>query len=232
MDERFPDEFVTWHHKTPLGVKVDEIFGMDSKSGRVWTELARQIYCEQGIPNYREIDHFENGAPFLCNYPGRISLSHTSHLFVVATLPKTPEVNLDSFNPRAALGIDAEPIDRKQVLKVRSKFLSEEEMRLIPEDDVQSNVLAWTSKEALYKAAMTPGLDFIKGIQIVKLPELSPDPTNAPSSSFGEAKLHLPNYTNNICETPISMKLFSYESYGCCVTITISYKSANFGKQS
>ena len=227
MVERFPGEFVTWRHTTPVGIKVDEVFGMDNKSGKVWIELARQIYCEQGEPNYRVIEHFESGAPFLEGYPGRISITHTSHFFCVASLPKTPEVDLAVFSPRAALGVDAEPLDRNQVLKIRSKFLSEKELSSIPEENLPENILAWTSKEALYKAALTPGLDFRNDIMIEKLPSLFMD-----SDDFSEHKLG-----NAIIKFPDSsgfgrkeMKLYSYESYGCCVTLAFSPKCAKFRK--
>ena len=224
MDERFPDEFVTWHHKTPVGVKVEEVFGMDSKSGKVWIELARQIFCEQGNPNYRVIGHFNNDAPYLEGYNGRISVTHTTHLLAVAMLPKTPEVNLEEFNPRAAMGIDAESLQRKQVLNIRSKFLSEEELELVPVDNLEANIIAWTSKEALYKAAMTPGLDFTSQIKLIKLPVLYPEPDKIPAPVLGEAIISFPQGEN------FSMKLFSYVSYGCCVTIAISPKAAKFGK--
>ena len=227
MDERFPDEFVTWRHKTFIGVKVDEVFGMDSKSGKVWIELARQIYCEQG-EDYRVIEHFENGAPYLEGYPGRISITHTTHFLAIETLPKTPEVNLDSFNPRSAMGIDAEALNRTQVLKVREKFLNEEELNLISKDNLQDNILAWTSKEALYKTAFLPGMDFRNSIIIKRLPTLEKDPVKGSEKNLGDAIIKFPE------ETGISiqeMKLFSYESYGCCVTIAFSPKCAKFGKQ-
>ena len=226
MDERFPDEFVTWHHKTFIGVKVDEVFGMDSKNGKAWVELARQIYCEQG-ENYRVIEHFENGAPYIEGYPGRISLTHTSHFFAVATLPKTPEANLNLFNPRTAMGIDAEPLNRTQVLKVREKFLNEEELSLIPKDNLEDNIIAWTSKEALYKTAFVSGMDFRNSIVIKKLPVLEKDPVKGCDKNLGEAVIQFP------LETGIEkqeMKIFSYESYGCCVTIAFSPKCAKFGK--
>lgn len=226
MDERFADEFVTWHHKTPLGVKIDEVFGMDIKSGKVWLEMARQIYCEQGGPNYRLIEHFSNGAPYLEGYPGRISITHTDHFFAVATLPKTPEVNLDSFSLRAAMGIDAEPLGRTQVLKVRNKFLSDSEMDLIPEKNLELNIMAWTAKEALYKAAFCPGIDFKNNLRIISLPPLEENPDKKDFSEFGLANIIFPD-NSEIKEA--DMKLYSYFSYGCCVTIAISTKAARFG---
>ena len=226
MVERFPDEFVTWRHKTFIGIKVDEVFGMDSKSGRVWTELARQIYCEQGEPDYRIIEHFDNGAPYLEGYPGRISITHTDHLFVVATLPKTPEVNLDTFNPRAAMGIDAESLERRQVLKVREKFLSEEELKMISEDNLEQNILAWTSKEAILKVSLFPSINYKEDIKILRLPRLLKDPVKGTTQDLGDAKLILHGMTPEVYE----LKLFSYESYGCAITIAFSPQCAKFGK--
>ena len=235
MDERFTDEFVTWRHKTPIGVKIDEIFGMDSKSGKVWLELAKQIFSEQSDTFYRVIDHFPNGAPFLEGYPGRISVTHTNHFLAVASLPKTPEINLELFNPRAALGIDAESIDRTQVIKIREKFLSPDELEMIGEEDVAANILAWTIKEALYKAALTPGLDFKENLKIKKLPVVLAEPDSKPEKdskgnirdSFGEAVIIFPKDSE---WGEQQMTLFSYMSYGCCVTIAVSPKCAKFGK--
>lgn len=227
MSERFPDEFVTWHHKTPPGIKVDEVFGMDSKTGRVWIELARQIYSEQGEPNYRIIDHFENGAPFIEGYPGRVSITHTKHFFAAAILPKTPEVNLAQFNTRSAMGIDAESLDRSQVLKLRDKFLSPAEQEFIKDEDLVANIMAWTAKEALYKAGMTPGLDIRENLIIKSLPPLSENPEEKGEIKYGEATIRLPE---NGAIASYDMKLYSYESYGCCVTLAFSPKTARFGK--
>ena len=226
MEDRFEDEFVTWHHKTPIGVKVDEVFGMDSKSGKVWEELARQIYCEMNPSSYREIDHFSNGAPFIVGYPGRISISHTSHFFVGACLPKTPETDLSKFNPRTAMGIDVESTGRSKILSLRERFLSEKELGLIPEDDIEKNIMAWTAKEALYKAAMTPGLDFRQNLMIEKLPVLDMSPEITSNPVLGEAIIL---FEKDVKPIEQEMILYSYLSYGTCVTIAISPNCAKFG---
>lgn len=226
MEERFPDEFVTWHHKTYVGIKIDEVFGMDSKTGRVWESLAKQIYSEQGGEYYPVIEHFENGVPYLEGYPGRISVTHSAHLLVVAALPKTPEVNLEEFNLRSAMGVDAESLQREQVLKIRHKFLSEDELKMIPEDDVRLNVLAWTAKEALYKATLGNAKDFCREIKIHKLPVIQKDPLKGSEEVLGLAYVTL---TDKNPEEPIPMKLYSYESYGCAVTLAFSPKCARYG---
>ena len=226
MDERYPDEFVTWRHSTPLGVKVDEVFGMDSKTGKTWLELARQIYCEQGQPDYREISHFESGAPFIEGWAARISITHTTHFFAVASLPKTPEVALDIFNPRTAMGIDAELADRIQVLKIRNKFLSARESELISEDNLSLNIQAWTVKEALYKAAFCEGIDFKNNLQIISLPNIAQEPLADNHYIFGQAQIVFPEKL----EIPVQdMKIYSYLSYGCIVSLVISPKAARWG---
>lgn len=223
-------EFIYWHHPTPVGIKVEEISGMEDKSGKLWREMAMQIYCENGRDGYREVGHFSNGAPFLFGMPARISLTHTGHLLAVATLPKTPEADLSKFTPRTALGIDAEILDRGQVLKVRDKFLSDAEKELVDADNLEANIIAWTAKEALYKAAMTEGLDFRNNITILKLPAIDRKMNlpGAPAPVIGSALLTLPAEKG---EEKIEMELYSYDSDGYCVTLAYSPKCAKFGRK-
>ncbi len=188
------DEFIYWPHPTPVGVRVEEVCGMESKSGRLWEEMAKQIYCENGRDGYREIGHFANGAPFLFGQTTRISITHTDHLLAVASLPKTPEADLAKFAPRTALGIDAERADRSQVLKVRDRFLSDSEKELVDAENVTENVIAWTAKEALYKAGMTDGLDLRNDIIIKAMPEIDKKMNlpGAPAPVIGKAVIRLP----------------------------------------
>lgn len=251
------DEFIYWPHHTPVGIKVEEISGMESKSGRIWEVMAKQIYCENGRDGYRDLGHFANGAPFLFGQLNRISLTHTAHLLAVATLPKTPEANLAQFAPRTALGIDAERSDRQQVLKVRDRFLSDAEKELVPADDIEANIIAWTAKEALYKAAMTEGLDLRSDIIIRQLPELDRKMNlpGAPAPILGKALLRLPtSKTTSSAEDAINdvtlagdttknsnnatseyeMELYTYLSEGenetYIVTLAYSPKCAKFGR--
>lgn len=187
------DEFIYWPHHTPVGIRVEEVCGMESKSGRIWEIMAKQIYCENGRDGYRELGHFPNGAPFLFGQTTRISLTHTDHLLAVATLPKTPEADLAHFAPRTALGIDAERSNRQQVLKVRDRFLSDTEKAIIPADDIEANIVAWTAKEALYKAAMTEGLDLRTDITITSLPVIDRKMNipGVPAPILGRAKIRI-----------------------------------------
>lgn len=218
-------EFIYWGHPTPVGIRVEEVSGMETKSGQLWLDMARQIYSENGGDTYREIGHFPGGAPFLFGQPVRISVTHCTHLLAVASLPKTPEADLACFNTRTALGIDAERLDRAQVLKVRERFLSPRELEMVSAYSLEDNIVAWTAKEALYKAALTEGLDFRNDISIESLPVIDrqmnmPD---APAPVIGKAVIRNP-------ETH-GMELYSYESDGCCVTLAFSPKCAKFSRR-
>lgn len=219
-------EFVYWRHHTLPGIKVEEVCGGEDKPMPLWIEMAYQIYCENGKEAYREIGHFRNGAPFLVGENSRISITHTDKFLAVATLPPTPEVELNEFSERAAVGIDAEKRDRSQVLKIRKRFLSPTELAAIPEEDVTANVIAWTCKEAIYKAVMGEGIDFMNDIKIIKLPTLGPAVPlkDAPGidSLLGEGLM--------IEGTKYwKFNLYSYESEGNIVTIAYSPKCAKFG---
>lgn len=207
------EEFVYWRHKTPVGIKVEEVCGGCRYKGRVWEDMARQIYCENGRETFREIGHYADGAPFLFGEDTRISLSHCEGLFVVATLPPTPEVDLSEFSRRACLGIDAEQSDRVQVLKLRERFLSPRELAMIDAEAVRANITAWTIKEAAYKAAMQPGLDLRTDIRIEEMPE---------DNKLGSVTV--------VRESEEPMKVYSYESEGCTVTIAFSPQTATFSK--
>lgn len=233
------DEFIYWPHPTPVGIRVEEVCGMESKSGRLWEEMAKQIYCENGRDGYREIGHFSNGAPFLFGQTTRISLTHTGHLLAVASLPKTPEADLAHFAPRTALGIDAERNDRSQVFKIRERFLSPSELELVEADNLEANIIAWTAKEALYKAAMTEGLDLRNDIIITRLP-LIDRKMNMPGATppeAGKAIIRIPV----VKDTPISaykeyeMELYTYESEGetekYIVTLAYSPKCAKYSRR-
>lgn len=90
------------------------------------------------------LDHYSSGAPFIAGFEGCVSISHSRHHVAVAI-----------GCPRTAVGIDIEETDRYgQLHRVRSRFLSASELSRAGIDLLE----AWTIKEAVYKAALTPGL--------------------------------------------------------------------------
>lgn len=208
-------DFIYWRHHTPIGVKVEEITGAENRSGSIWTAMARQVYQENGRDSYRSIDHLPNGAPILYGEKCRISLTHTDHLLAVATLPPTPEAPLDIFSERTALGIDAERADRCQVLKIRERFLSAQEQTMVSSVDLQANIIAWTTKEALYKAALTPGLDWRKEIEIISMPSID--------GTLGAAQVTIDGKS-------IPFTVYSYSSGPYIITLVITKHTATFVK--
>ena len=252
-------DFIYWRHPTIPGIKVEEVSGGEHYKGNVWLDMARQLYCENGKEAYRDLGHFRNGAPFLYGESARISLTHCQGLLAVATLPPTPEVDLSTYSNRAALGIDAERADREQVIHIRDRFLSPEELEMIPADDVTANVMAWTIKEAAYKAAFTAGLDFRTQIRITKMPLLAPptpvfDPTefhlpatilNDPSPLYGKVEILIdakaekadektsPELEKEITQDKIiQFKIYTYQSEEHIITLAFAPDCAKFSKKS
>lgn len=252
-------DFIYWRHPSVPGIKIEEVSGGGLYNGKVRREMARQVWCENGREAYREIGHFPDGAPFIFGETARISITHCDGLFAVATLPSTPEVDLSRFSRRAAVGIDAERADRRQVLGLRERFLNDCELEMIPAGSVLDNIIAWTVKEAAYKAALTPGLDFRNDIGIVSFPRLapptpvfdpaefglSPDQKKLPDSFFGEVVIvnrtvgNAETVRNDSSEKPsddggspreIRLRVYSYLSDECVVTLCYDPKCAKFGK--
>lgn len=209
-------EYIYWRHRTPIGVKVEEVSGCDYRSGAVWRAMALQVWKENGRDGYRDVEHLDNGAPLLWGEHSRISISHADKLLVVATLPPTPEVELDRFSERTALGVDTEKSDRAQVLKIRERFLNDRELSLTAADDVTGSIVAWTCKEALYKAALTPGLDWRTQILIRKLP--------IPDGELGEAEVEIDGKS-------VPFILYSYLSGDYVVTLAITPRTATYVKE-
>lgn len=244
-------DFIYWRHPTVPGIKVEEVSGGDVYTGTTWLDMARQVYCENGRDAYREFGHFRNGAPFLYGESSRISVTHCRGLLAVATLPPTPEVDLSEFSERAALGIDAERADRSQVLKIRTRFLNDAELSLVGGDDLLANIIAWTVKEAAYKAAMTEGLDFRDCIRIIRMPRPAPavpvfDPRefglpanqkDLPDDFFGEVVVELPATTDGDGDEGGAasmashlLSVYTYMSDDIVVTLCYSPRCAKFGK--
>lgn len=217
-------DFVYERLRTPVGVKVELVSGGEGLSKRVRELMARQVYAENGRDDYRIISHLDNGAPILEGEDCRISLTHTSGLFAVATLAPTPGANLAEFSPLTALGIDAEPIDREQVLRVHDRFLGDRELPLIAPDDLQANILAWTAKEAVYKAMLTPGLDFQQSIVITRLPKLDSEPAKSRphEDDYGSA------YAIDREGREVRFKIYSFLYGDHAVTLAVTTSSATY----
>lgn len=105
------------------------------------------------------LTHDEEGRPLVSGacFNGMISISHSVDQCVLAVTRST----------EASIGIDTE-VWRDQLRRVAPKFLSAEEIEVYTSPT--QLLLAWTTKEAVYKAACTPGLP----LKEIKLPIPAP----------------------------------------------------------
>lgn len=225
------EEFIYWGHPTSVGIRVEEVSGGEGQSPKTWLPMAKQIFAENGKDGtYREICHTDNGAPLLADSPQRISVSHTPGILVVAMLPATPEANLVEFSLRTCMGIDTERQDRAQVLKIRNRFLSEKELELIPADDVEANILAWTAKEAVFKALLSEGIDFRKAIRIEEMPEIAEFPVEKKRTGRVSATRPASDANKDRPGHPeeVELELFAYRSEDYIVCLAYSPRCARF----
>ena len=100
-------------------------------------------------PENLVLEHDSNGKPCLANSHQHISISHSGE-FVAIALCTFP------------IGIDIEKVSPR-ITRVRSHFLRPEELINIAESNLIANTLAWTAKEALYKAANIHNLTWMQG---------------------------------------------------------------------
>lgn len=219
-------DFIYQRDISPSGIAVEEIYGAEEKSPKVWKLFASQIFSE-AEGDYRTIVHMENGAPLLEGIPQRISVSHTPHHLVVASIPKTPDINLNELNVRTAIGVDIEKQDRRQVLNVVDKFLTPEEQSKLNGTGNDGSmtlpeILAWTCKEALYKAVMGAAPDWKNDYRILTLPEIATGLKEATPDKYGNALVRMPGS----CD--LDMHLSSWISEGHVVTLAFSSKIPMF----
>ena len=96
--------------------------------------------------------HDGQGAPSVQGTDVNISITHTMKLVALA------------WDKAQVIGLDAEQCDRKQVVRVRDKFLNASEQQFINPDDLEAHIIAWTAKEAVIKAERNSALDWTDGI--------------------------------------------------------------------
>lgn len=90
------------------------------------------------------LEHDVHGAPYLPEHTVNLSVSHGAGMAVVAV------------NPNSRIGVDVECV-RDSLLRTAHKFLSDEEYPVYSVSPL-SLLRAWTSKEAVFKAAGRPHL--------------------------------------------------------------------------
>lgn len=142
-------------------IGIFEIAGCCGVGRREAERIAtRRILCDM-LGHDAQPGHTPAGAPTLPGF--HISISHSRRLAAVALDPVRP------------VGIDVEEY-RPTLDSVRSRFTTDEELALIssplpnfPTSQHPNSplLLAWTSKEAIYKTLPEVGPDFIRDITLL-----------------------------------------------------------------
>lgn len=116
------------------------------------TEL---LLAELFKENKADLRYDANSKPYLANYPGHISISHSHDRLAII------------HNLRAKTGIDIELI-RDKVKAIQHKFLNEQEQQQA-NNDTETLVCFWAIKETLYKIYGLKGIDFKKNLFIERV---------------------------------------------------------------
>ena len=134
------------------GIPVEDLMDLPVKRQR--EKAAERLLLCHALGRPVTLAHTEQGAPMVEEQPVNISITHTMRLVALA------------LNEDAVIGLDAEPMDRAQVLRVRDKFLNTTEQQFIAPDDQAAHIIAWTAKEAVIKAERNSAIDWTDGIML------------------------------------------------------------------
>ena len=134
------------------GIPCEDLLDLPAKRQREKAAERLLLCCALGRPAV--LTHTQQGAPFVEGLDVNISITHTMGLVAVA------------LDDHQVIGLDAEPTDRPQVLRVRDKFLNDSEKQFILPDDLGAHVIAWTAKEAVIKAERNSRIDWTEDIRL------------------------------------------------------------------
>lgn len=126
------------------------------------------------------LGHNADRAPLVPDVAGYVSIAHTRSTLLLA------------HNRRHAIGIDLEGY-RERVLMVRDAFLNEGERQWLAATDLMCHVVAWTAKEAVFKAISRRELVSNYRDQIVLWPFATPTKgaVLSHSATFGFRRFNL-----------------------------------------
>lgn len=121
--------------------------------GREAEREAENELIAEAFGGETKLSHRPDGSPTVDIAGVEISISHCRTCAVLAVADRP-------------VGVDVET-DRAQLQRVADRVMSADEVEYYSD----SLVKAWTLKEALYKAALTPGLDFRRDIRLPLTPD-------------------------------------------------------------
>ena len=132
-------------------IPVEDLLELPTKRQR--ERAAERLLLARACGGPVTLGHDGQGAPLVGGCEDmHISISHTPRLVVLA------------WSNDQVIGVDAEAVDRRQVLRVRDKYLNASEQDFLSPDDLTSHIIAWTAKEAIIKAERNSAIDWTDGI--------------------------------------------------------------------
>lgn len=166
------------------------------KGKRLKERLSVEMLAKQLLGQKAEIRHEPNGKPFVSLKNIEISVSHSFNIYAISL-------------SRQRHGMDIEQWGKK-ALRVREKFLSQEEEPLLSAfvtlTREQAATLLWSAKEAVFKAYDYPGLDFKDDINLwIKGKSLQAQLTKYGKKAEIEYTIY-PTCIHTLCRTNCSEK--------------------------
>jgi len=123
------------------GIAADDLNDLPEKRQREKAAERLLLYHAMGCPV--TLSHDPQGAPSVTVLAINVSITHTPHLVAVA------------INEQHVIGLDAEQMDRRQVLRVRDKFLNDNEKRFIAVDHLLPILLLGLLRRPSSKQSVT-----------------------------------------------------------------------------
>jgi len=131
-----------------------ELSGIRSERGRIRWLAVRQALNALFPHGVAECLKDEHGKPYIANYNGYISLSHSND-FAIAMV-----------HPENAVGVDIEIIQPK-IRRIAGKFLKDSEIaRIHGEHEIERLYVCWCAKEAIFKWQGKKGISLKQNIEI------------------------------------------------------------------
>ena len=132
------------------GIACEDLAELPVKRQR--EKAAERLLLCRAIGHPVDLVYTEQGAPSIVGFDMNLSITHTQRLVAIA------------LDEKRVIGLDAEPEERSQVLRVRDKFLNASERQFIDPDNLAAHIIAWTAKEAVIKGERNSAIDWTEGI--------------------------------------------------------------------
>ncbi len=140
--------------------------------------LTVRILIKQIFGNNAQLAYLPNGAPYIKDFNGHISISHTKSSIALAV------------HESEIIGIDVENKNEK-IQRIQKKFINRQEAeQLFPDDIITGITFLWSAKESLYKAIQMPSVDFCRHLHVTPI---NPNITSGTVSAY-QSRTQVPGH--------------------------------------